>query len=63
MILAFGLAKTMTVWIRVFNASQWPLQLRVAYNYNLSIKQQPQDGLLPPPDRPPRRRASSPPAR
>lgn len=49
MILAFGLAKTMTVWIRVFNASRWPLQLNLTYNYNLSIKQQPKDGLLPPP--------------
>ena len=49
LILTFGLAKTMTAWIRVFNASQWPLQLRFAYNDNVLIRQQPQDGLLPPP--------------
>lgn len=49
MILAFGLSKTMTAWIRVFNASPHPLQLSLAYNYNLAVKQQPSNGLLPPP--------------
>lgn len=49
MILSFGLSKTMTAWIRVFNASKYPLQLGIAYDYNLAIRQQPEDGLLPPP--------------
>ena len=53
MILSFGLSKTMTAWVRVFNASRYPLQLNLAYNYNLAIKQQPKDGLLPPPGAPP----------
>lgn len=47
MILSFGLSKTMTAWIRVFNASRYPLQLHIADGYNLSVKQQPKNGLLP----------------
>jgi hypothetical protein len=53
LILSFGLSKTMTAWIRVFNASPYPLQLNLAYNYNLSVQLQPSDGLLPPPGVPP----------
>jgi hypothetical protein len=53
MILSFGLSKTMTAWIRVFNVSAYPLQLGLAHNYNLSVKQEPTTGLLPPPGTPP----------
>ena len=53
MILAFGLSKTMTAWIRIFNLTPQPMQLRIAHNYNLKIRQQPTDGLLPPPGPPP----------
>jgi len=53
LILSFGISKTMTAWIRVFNNSPYPLQLNLAYDYNLSVQQQPATGLLPPPGVPP----------
>jgi hypothetical protein len=52
LVLSFGLAKTMTAWIRVYNASTQTFQLGIAYTYNLSVVQQPKDGVLPPPGTP-----------
>jgi hypothetical protein len=47
MILAFGFAKTMTAWIRLFNATSLDLQLSLAYQYNLTVRQQPAGPTVP----------------
>jgi hypothetical protein len=53
MIISFGLSKTMTAWIRLYNATHYPIQADLVYSYNLSPVQEPKAGAVLPVGVPP----------